>query len=233
MNCIHTNVIDDNGDGFSVCLDCGLTLDIVYSQYKNNGTEIEGNLEQVEFIRHRKEEVDLIKTLKDIWHFPEQVINDTIDLYLKLLEKRRKEKRKKNIFKKKLFAFCFYKSLLNHNCSNSIEEICLLFDIVNVKTFSQIAFEENIEIDCNIYDLLTRFCTNLKFTFKEKQEINNYLKKIQNRTNLQSKTLCSIAILHYHYINGTNWNTKDIANNCEISYQSMVKNYNQFKMMFN
>ena len=236
--CIHSNVINDNGEGNTVCLDCGVILDIVYSyssKYVNNQTQIESNIEQTEteYIRQRKEEVDLIKTLKDLWHFPKQVIADTIHMYLKILKKRKREKRMKNVFKKKIFAFCFYKSLLSHNCSKSIEEICLLFDIVNIKTFSQLGFEENIELNCNMNDFLTRFCTNLNFSFKEKQQINNYLNKIQSISNLQPKTICSIAILHYHYINGSNWNTRDIANNCEISYQSMIKNYKQWKFMFN
>ncbi len=230
--CLHESVLEDNNDGYTVCLICGQVLDQVYlcdTHYAKLQTQSE-NLLQTEqlkcnkYLKHRKQEIDLIATLLDLWHFPNKVIDDTLRLYVSLIKEN-----KKSLYKKKIFAFAFYKSLLKNNCSRSIEEICLLFDIPNIKTFSQFAMEQNIELTCNLNDFLQRFSNNLEFTFSEIKLIKSYLSKLEKVPNLQPKTLCSIAILHFHYLHGTKWSTQDIANRCEVTYQTMTRNYKHCK----
>ncbi len=227
--CLHESVLDNNGEGSAVCLKCGQILDPIYlfsSQYVRDQTESDKFLENKHDLKHREDDIELITTLCDLWHFPKQVINDTIELYVFLLKRNENNK---CMYKRKIFAFAFYKTLLSHHCSRSIDEICLLFNIVNVKTFSQFAMEQNIELHYNLDDFFQRFTTNLEFTFEEKKIIKSYLNKLQNVPNLQPKTLCSLAILHFHYTKKSSHSTQHIANQCGLTYQTMMKNYKYCK----
>ncbi len=233
--CSHESVLEDNAEGSSVCLLCGQILDPLYSfepHYVRQQTESEKLLQQGQlknniYLKHRKDEIDLITTLRDLWHFPQEVIHNTLTLYVSLVKKNEE----KSMYRKKIFAFAFYKTLLDFNCSHSIDEICLLFDIVNIKTFSQFALQQNIELNCNLSDFLQRFSTNLELAFSEIKLIKSYLDKLQNVPNVQPKTLCSVAILHFHYMHGTKWKTQQIANHCEVTYPTMIKNYKLCKLL--
>ena len=107
-----------------------------------------------------------------------------------------------------------------------------LFDVKSLKIFSQLGFEHQLELPPNITDFLTRFCINLNFSFQQKKEIFKIFKSIKLPPNLKPETICGLVILHYHNIHKTNWNKKEIAKRCEITYQTLLKNYCKFKNLF-
>ena len=236
LKCNHLNILDDNGEGNTVCITCGLVLEPIYSYnqtYITTNTEDEkyitkdgSNKEKEKLLVQRKNEIELIKTLQELWHFPPHVITQTINLFLKIA------KNKKQLHKKTHFAFAFYKSLFDNKCSHSINEICYLFGISSIKTFSKIAFHEEIEFPPNISDFLDRFCSYLEFNFKQRQKIFNILQKIKFPPNIKPETICALIILHYHKKEKTKWNAKEIAHRCEITYQTLQKNYSNFKHIF-
>ena len=236
LKCDHVSIQEDNGEGNSVCVNCGLILEVVYSYnqtyiHQNTGSEkdiSEKNLNKDKeiLLKRRKNEIELIKQLQELWHFPKNVITKTITLFLKLAQG------KTQLHKKSHFAFAFYKTLIDNKCSHSINEICYLFDISSIKTFSKLAFREQIELPPNISDFLSRFCSNLEFNFKQKQKIFSIFKNIKLPPNIKPETICALIILHYHKEEKTKWNTKEIANRCEITYQTLQKNYSNFKNIF-
>ncbi len=236
IECPHLNILSDNSEGGSVCLECGQVLECIYTcnqKYISEQTEKEKNLENEEedkILKQRQSEIELIKTLQDKWFFPYCVIEETSQLFLKLIEKDTNIK----CYRKTLFAFAFYKTLLNYKCSHSISEICFLFDLTSIKIFTQIAEKCGIKLEHNIEDFLNRFCSNLEFDFKQRKKVFMTLKTININLppNIRPETICGIILLDFHYKNPTKWSTKEISEKCEISYQTLIKNYALFKNIF-
>ena len=240
LKCSHENIQDDNGEGNSVCLECGQVLDDIYTYnhtYVTNQTEKElylNNKNEIHTknLKLRSAEIELVKTLKDKWFFPNIVIEDTIELFLQLCNT---EKEEKNIhcFKKTLFAFAFFKALEKQNCSHSISEICILFDIPSIKYLSKLGFTEKIEMQNNIFDFLNRFSNNLNLNFKQKKQVFHTLKNMKKiPPNIKPETICGLIILNHHLKEPLNCSLKSIAKNCEISYQTLVKNHKKHKNIF-
>ncbi len=238
LKCPHLCILSDNDEGNAVCTECGEVLDAAYgcsqtyiqSQTSSEKELYNGKINKM--LDQRKEEIELIKTLEEKWFFPPAVISSTIELFLELIERKQLNVIKVGCYKKTIFAFAFYKSLSKHNCSRSISEICNLFDITSLKKFSQLGFEKEIELPLNVTDFLNRFCSNLEFNFKERKNILQILQNIKLLPDIKTETICALIILHYHYTNSTKWSTKEIAIKCEITYQTMIKNYSYFKHIF-
>lgn len=241
-NCLlggnHENICEDNGEGNSVCTDCGVILEPVYfysKKYLNEQTDDETNLcknmrerKSEVLLQHRKKETDLIEKLQEKWCFPHYIISETLLLFSKLI----KTNKKSRYHKKTIFAFAFHKTLINNNCSHSLYELCSLFEIRSLKVFSKLAFEHQLELPPNITDFFNRFCVNLEFSFLEQKKIFYLLEKVKKVANVKPETICAITILHYHNTYKTKWNKKDIAKRCEITYQTLIKNYKKFKNHF-
>ena len=239
LKCEHGNICLDNGEGWSVCRDCGEILEPVYlynHSYVNKQTANESRItknkqeeKNATFLNQRKEEIDLITTLCEKWHFPNYIINNTKNLYLSLIQNKQNKLR---YHKKNIFAFAFYKTLISNNCSHSIHEICHLFGITSLKIFSKIGFEHKFELPPNIKDFLNRFCSNLELNFQQRKDIFKILQNIKFPANLRPETVCAIIILHYHEKNNLKLKKKEIAKNCEITYQTLMKNYYKYKHIF-
>ena len=100
LKCSHENIQEDNGEGNSVCLECGQVLDNIYTY---NHTYLTAQTEKETYLHNRNEidtknlklrsmEIELVKTLKDKWFFPNIVIKDTINLFLKFCDSKQEEK---------------------------------------------------------------------------------------------------------------------------------------------
>ena len=239
FGCDHKNICEDNGEGSSVCTDCGQILEPVYfysKKYIDKQTDCEKNLSNNEMntknkvlLEQRKNEIDIIKKLQIKWCFPKKIINETYSLFLKLLYNKPKKTRYQ---KKTVFVFAFYKTLIDNGNSHSLYELCCLFEISSLKLFSQLGFEHQLELPPNITDFFNRFCVSLEFSFLEKKKIFQLLQKVKKIANIKPETICAITILHYHNTFKTKWDKKDIATRCEITYQTLIKNYKKFKNHF-
>jgi transcription initiation factor TFIIIB Brf1 subunit/transcription initiation factor TFIIB len=239
FGCDHRNICEDNGEGSSVCTDCGQILEPVYfysKKYIDKQTDCEKNLFGDErstknkvLLKQRKNEIDIINELQIKWCFPKNVIDETYSLFFHLINTKHKKTRYQ---KKNIFVFAFHKTLINNNNSHSLYELCNLFEISSLKLFSQLGFEHQLELPPNITDFFNRFCINLEFSFLEKKKIFPLLEKVKKIANIKPETICAITILHYHNTYETKWSKKDIATRCEITYQTLIKNYKKFKKHF-
>ena len=243
FKCDHLNIYEDNGEGSSVCAECGQTLEPTYAcdwSYINKQTieetfitgsdKISAN---EKILQKQQNEIELIKNLHDKWHFPYQVIEDTKNYFLKLIHQI-KRKQKMQFDKKTIFAFAFQIVLSKHNCSHSIYEICNLFQITSLKQFSKLGFELQIELKPNFEDFLNRFSSNLNLSFHDKQKLLVKLKALKLPPNLRPETICALLIYNFFLQNKkpTNDIAKHIAFNCEISQQTLLNNYKKFKHLY-
>ena len=133
VKCNHENICEDNGEGASVCIDCGIIQEPVYlysKKYLNEQTDCGKDLcknvntqEREVLLKNRQTQIDLINKLQEKWCFPNYVIDETIKLFSILINKNKKIR----YHKKTIFALAFHKALINNNCSHSLYELCRSF----------------------------------------------------------------------------------------------------------
>lgn len=220
--CHHEHVLTDCKEGTEVCADCGLVINAFLfngeMQYGEKEKEKEENIE-----KKIKEEKETVKTLQDIWHFPDVVIYETDYLFHKVLNMKLK------IGVCDAYVFAFYQALIIHKSARIPDEIAAMFHLKSVKKLSEISKLTQINALPDLHDFLHRLATNLDFSFKEKSMLSTLTDHLSHLPSIQPQSLSALIIFHFCSLTNKTIRLKEIAEKCFITISTLKKNIKKYE----
>lgn len=222
--CNHVNIFTDDIEGIEVCVDCCKVItEVLYGEELNIQEERKGKEEEEEVINKKiQQEIETVKTLQDMWHFPTNVITETNTLFHKIMNM------KLNLYTRDIYIFSFYQSLILNKCACLPDEIASVFDLNSVKKLSEISKLTHINALPDLIDFIHRLSTNLNFTFKEKTQISNLCEHLSFLPSIQPQTLSALIIYYFCLNNKQDVHIKEIAQKCFISMSTLKRNIKKY-----
>lgn len=207
--CTHEKTIDDDRDGYCVCIQCGLVLEPIY---------LETNPYRGVFVNPSLWEEDASIFLRDVCSHAEipNGIRELALTYFQRIKKRLAARRPKFGWKE-LAAYSLYETLSREDASRTKKEIgfftgCQIAKLWDVE--SALNLEDTLENAC---DYLDRFCCLLDLTSTEAAKIRHELISWHFLDGVTAQCAAAVAIHWFCVENKKNISLKRICDACDVS----------------
>ena len=211
--CLHQQTVDDDREGHSVCLLCGLVLEQLYQQQDRRETLIQTSPEKM-----REEEDPVCKFLLDVAahaEIPKSVISYAMS-YLKKIQYQLMW-HEPRFSDKTLASYALYETLSRNSISRTAEEIAFFTQCKLTKLW---AVESALNLKDTLnhpLDYVERFCTLLDLEFQEMKTIRGIVGNMFGWGGIRPQ--CVVAVVIYLYCKELNKKLSlvKICEMCDVS----------------
>jgi transcription initiation factor TFIIIB Brf1 subunit/transcription initiation factor TFIIB len=213
--CKHQQTLDDDREGHSVCIQCGLVLEPIYQESE----PFRGQL-----MRTSAVEGDAAIFLRDIGSHAEIsgcIISRSLSYFEKIQQQLENHKPK---FKwRELAGYALYEVLSREGASRTKREIGYFTGCPPAKLFdieSALSLEDTLE---NASDYVARFCIELEMSYAEASQIRAHLTSKHFFDGITAQCGAAAAIYWYCRDNKKNMTLKRICQICDVSPANISK----------
>lgn len=190
-DCPHQQTVDDEREGNSICITCGLVLQPIF--LGNSWEQGKKHLPECESVSKTMNRHAFLRDVGANAHICESIINETISYYEKIRDrlKNRKPRFNDNV----LVAYALYETLSRNQVPRSVQEVEYLTDSKPGKMFAvESALNLVDTLNCPL-DFISRFCSLLDLKYADETMIRNIVKNASQLRLSNVRSQCTVAVI--------------------------------------
>lgn len=188
-DCAHRQTIDDDREGNSVCLECGLVLEPIYQPLWQEAADLS--------IVERN---DPIRTfLLDVAahaEIPQSIVEYSMSYYNKI--KRQLQNHQPKFSEQVLASYALYETLSRNNISRSVQEIEFFTSCKATKLWSVESALNLKETLNHPLDYVERFCNALEIKYQDVKIIKGIVGNMFGLGGIRPQCVVAVVIYLYH-----------------------------------
>lgn len=189
--CLHNQTVDDEREGNSICISCGLVLQPIFLETSWE-TEKRQSMHFDQDLKGRSREF-FFRDLGANAHICESITHDAGLYYDKIKNNLKDHKPKFN--DNVLAAYALYETLSKHKVSRSVQEIEYLTGSKPGKMFAvESALNLTETLNCPLH-FVSRFCSMLQLSFIDETIIRNIVKNATKLKLSNMRSQCTVAVI--------------------------------------